>query len=258
MSTDHPSASKDAASVVDLVVFAAHPDDAELSTGGLLLVAASRGWRTGIVDLTRGELGTLGTPEIRAREAEAAARVLGLSVRRNLGLPDGRLHDCDEFRLEIVRAVRELRPRLVIAPPRQDHHPDHMAAAELVRQSFYLTGIAKYCPELPPWRPRGLFHYAGGNAIAPTLVVDVSAVIEKRREAIRCYASQFQSLPAGAPPRIAAPFFLDSVDGHLRHFGSRIGVPFGEGYVSDTPLPVADPVGLFTRQPWQAAAEVEP
>ncbi len=251
----------------DLLIFAAHPDDAELCCGGLLLVSADRGWKTGVVDASRGELGSLGTPEIRVREAEDAARVLGLTVRRNLGLPDGRLEDRDEYRREIVRVVRELRPRLIVAPPSIDHHPDHEAVAELVRQSFYLCGVRKYLSELPPWRPRGLLHYLGSRGGRPQVVVDVTDVIDRRAEAIRCYRSQFdnrdESTKLNPDPgasavseevsnlRIAVPYFMEAIVGHLRHYGSLIGVPYGEGYTCESPLPVTDLVNLFEREPWR-------
>ncbi len=234
----------------DLLVIAAHPDDAELCCGGLLLVSAQRGWRTGVVDLTRGELGTLGSPEIRLREAAAAADVLGLAVRRNLGLPDGGVRDRDEYRREVVRVIRELRPRVVVAPPRLDHHPDHSGASELVERSFYLCGIRKFLPEIPPWRPRALLRYAGSRGVEPRLVVDVTPVIERRTEAIRCYQSQFNTEEA-TRLRINRPYFLESINGHLRHYGSMIGVEFGEAYTSDLPLPVGDPVGLFDTEPWR-------
>ena len=119
----------------DLAVFSAHPDDAELCCGGLLLLAAEQGRRTAVIDLTRGELGSLGTPAVREREAAEAAQVLRLTKRCNLGFRDGHVRDTDENREQIVRVVRELRPTLVIGPPREDHHPDHMAVAELLRQS---------------------------------------------------------------------------------------------------------------------------
>ena len=235
----------------DVVVFAAHPDDAELCCGGLLLLAAEQGRRTAVVDLTRGELGSLGTPEIRGQEAAEAARVLRLTKRCNLGLPDGHLRDTDENRERIVRAVRELRPTLVIVPPRQDHHPDHMALAELVRQSFYLCSIRKYLPELAPWKPKVLLHHMGSRHITPKFVVDISSVIDRRMEAVRCYRSQFDSPQTGFPVRIASKRFLDSIQSNLGHYGSLIGVAYGEPYDSEVPLAVQDLVSLFPIDAWK-------
>ena len=160
----------------DIVAFMAHPDDAELQCGGTLALAVARGSRAAVVDFSRGELATRGTPEDRDREAEAAALELGLSCRINLGLPDGRLEDSHDARKQVVRLLRLLRPKVVIAPALRDHHPDHMAVARIVDQSFYLGGIAKYLPELEPWRPNTLLHTMGTRPGVPSLVVDISAV----------------------------------------------------------------------------------
>ena len=168
----------------DIVAFTAHPDDMELNCSGTLALSASRGWRAGAVDFTRGELATRGTPEVRAEEALAAARLLGLACRVNLGFPDGHLHDTDENRKAVVRLLRRMRPRVVIAPPLSDHHAEHMAAAELVRNSLYLAGVARYLPGEGPWRPHALLHYLGSRAAVPTLVVDITSVYERRRSAI--------------------------------------------------------------------------
>ena len=236
---------------VDLVVFCAHPDDAELTCGGTLLVAKARGWRTAVVDLTRGEMGTRGTPEIRAKESDEAAKVLGLAARANLGLPDCGVRDTDEARRAVVRAIRQMRPRIAIAPPwDSDHHPDHMAAGDLLRKCFYLCGIAKYV-DLPPWRPRALLHYAGSRVARPSIIVDVSAVMEDRRKAIRCHASQVGPRTEGEPAtRIGHPEFLGAVECRLRYFGWMIGVSFGEAFTMETPIPAADIVGLFDLDPW--------
>ena len=212
----------------DLVVFSAHPDDAELCCGGLLLLCAEQGRRTAVVDLTRGELGSLGTPEIREQEAGEAAGVLRLTKRCNLGVPDGHIRDTDENREQIVRVVQELRPTLVIAPPREDHHPDHMGLAELVRQSVYLCSVRKYLPASPPWRPKALLHHMGSRHQTPKFVVDISSVIDRRLEAVRCYRSQFDSPQEGFPVRIASERFLDSIQASLAHYGSLIGVAYGE------------------------------
>ncbi len=249
---DAPGAPPASGPACDLLVFAAHPDDAELCCGGLLLVSAKQGRRTAVVDLTRGEMGSLGTPEIRAQEAAAAAKILGLSYRANLGLPDGHLRDTDENRNKIVRVVRQLRPRVIVAPPLDDHHPDHIAVHELVKRSFYLCGIRKYLPELPPHRPRSLLYHLSSRPTKPQLIVDVSDVIDERMQAVRAYESQFGSRQdKGFPVRIAAEKFVDSIQSSLMYFGSLIGVTYGEPYSSDVPLPVADPVGLFESEPWK-------
>jgi bacillithiol biosynthesis deacetylase BshB1 len=239
----------------DLAVFDAHPDDAELCSGGLLLVSARQGRRTAVVDLTRGELGSLGTPEIRAAEAGEAAKILGLSERINLGLADGHVRDSDENRKLVVRAIRELRPQVVVAPPLDDHHPDHMGAAELLRQSFYLCGIRKYLPEAPPWKPKALLHRFSSRPAEPDLIVDVSAVMEQRMRAVRCYQSQFSERQSEEfALRIASERFLESIEATLKYYGSLIGVAYGEPYTTELPLPVNDVVGLFGHEPWKDAS----
>ena len=166
----------------DIVAFMAHPDDAELQCGGTLALAAATGSRAGVVDFSRGELATRGSPEERAAEAEAAAGELGLRCRINLGLPDGHLEDREEYRKEVVRLIRLMRPKVIIAPALADHHPDHMAVATIVDRSFYLSGIAKYLPELEPWRPNTLLHTMGTRPAVPSLVVDISKVYETRKK----------------------------------------------------------------------------
>ncbi|MDE0102359.1 MAG: bacillithiol biosynthesis deacetylase BshB1 [Bryobacterales bacterium] len=239
-------------SACDLVVFSAHPDDAELCCGGLLLSSAAAGWRTGVVDLTRGEAGSLGTPEIRLIEAERASKILGLAHRRNLGLADGHVRDTDANRRLIVRTIRELRPQVVVGPPMEDHHPDHLATGELLRQSLFLCGVRKYAPGTPPWRPKALLHHFGSRPMAPQLVVDISEFFERRMEAVRAYGSQFGvEQPPGFPVRLASSRFLRSIEATLAYYGSLIGVAYGEPFNSELPLPVGDLVGLFGNEPWK-------
>lgn len=236
---------------VDLVVFAAHPDDAELNCGGLLLTSRARGWKTAVVDATRGELGSLGTVETRREEARQAAEVLGLTTRLQLGLPDGGVRDTEASREAVISTIRRLRPRVVVAPPRDDHHPDHSALGELLDRCFYLTGIARVVPGVAPHRPAALLHHGGTRPFVPDLIVDVTEVIEDRRRAIECYVSQFRPEKPRPGIRISSRHFLDSVEGRLRHFGSLIGVPHGEPYTTAGPLPVGDPVSLFESEPWR-------
>lgn len=225
----------------DLIVFTAHPDDAELNCGGTLALAAEEGWRTAVVDFTRGELATRGSPEERAEEALRAAEVLGLGYRINLGLPDGRLHDRDEHRLEVVRLVRRMRPRVVIAPPLEDHHPDHAAVGKIVSRSYWLCGISRYSPDLEPWRPPHILHYLGSRASSPEIVVDIGRVYERRARAVACYRSQFHDPGSREPStRISHPEFLDWVNGALRRWGFLIGAGWGEGYTSPVPVAVRE------------------
>lgn len=237
----------------DIVAFTAHPDDMELTCCGTLALAARRGWRAGAVDFTRGELGTRGTPEIRAEEAACAAGVLGLSCRVNLGLPDGRLRDSEEARQTVVRLLRAMRPRVVLAPPLEDHHPDHAAVGETVAKSIYLSGVRRYAPgDHPPWRPHTLLHYLGSRAAVPGLVVDITEVYEIRRQAIACYRSQFYQEGSSEPPtRISHPDFLAAIDARCRYHGALIGVAFGEAYTSETPVPADDLVALYSKTPWE-------
>jgi bacillithiol biosynthesis deacetylase BshB1 len=188
--------------MADLHVLAifAHRDDAELTCGGTLIKLGAQGYRTGILDLTEGEMGTRGSAEIRAAEAERAAVVMGLAVRENLKLPDAGIVNTPETRRLVTRAIRRHRPSIVIAPAQQGRHPDHRVTAELVRDSCFVSGLAKVEPDLPKHRPRKVIHCLTyrEDHLRPTFVVDVSDEFERKLEAIRCYGSQFDSgSPAG-------------------------------------------------------------
>jgi bacillithiol biosynthesis deacetylase BshB1 len=191
--------------------------------------------------------------EIRREEAECAAGVLGLATRLNLDLPDGGLRDTDEARRQVVHVLRTLRPRVVVAPPLDDHHTDHRAAAEILSRCLYLSGVAKYGDGGEPWRPHVLLHTLGTLPAVPDLIVDISAVYELRQRAIACYRSQFfrDGAEDGPPTRISHPDFLDSLDGTCRYFGSLIGVARGEAFTSTLPVPVQDPVSQYSTEPWK-------
>ena len=187
-----PGSGPDAAPL-DVLAIGPHRDDVELTCGGTLLKAAAQGHRTGILDLTRGEMGTRGSAELRAAEAEAAARVLGLVVRENLRLPDAGITNTQETRAALVQVLRRVRPTIVIGPSPVGRHPDHRLAAELIRDACFLAGIVKFAPGLPAHRPRKLLHAVAyrEDFVKPTFVVDVSDQFERKLEAIRCYGSQF-------------------------------------------------------------------
>ncbi len=233
---------------VDLLVFAAHPDDAELAAGGLIARCVGLGYRVGIVDFTRGEAGTRGTPEKRAAEAAAADEVLSIACRENLGQPDGRLEESMAGRLLAIEAIRKHRPSLVAAPFPQDLHPDHAVVGRLVDAAFYPSAFPKVPTASPPHRPRAVLHYMNHTEFAPTFVLDITDVWERRMAAVRCYRSQFFD-PASTEPatRISAPDFFDRLAARFRHYGSLIGATYGEPYFTRGPVPVVDPLALYGR-----------
>ncbi len=221
--------------LLDVLAVFAHPDDAELLCGGALAASVDQGERVGILDLTRGELGSRGTPEIRDGEAAEAARVLGVELRRNAGLPDGSLDDSHGSRRHLARFFRELRPRVVVTHWMNGRHPDHRAAAALVTSTAYLAGLRNLDVDGKPFRP-GKVVYATAfreDAPPPTFVVDVTATAERKIEALACYGSQFDGVagmgevfPAGDRP------LLDQVRAHMAVTGSRVRVRAGEPFVT--------------------------
>ena len=181
---------------LDILGITAHPDDVELSFGGTLLVHKELGLKTGILDLTKGELGTRGTPEIRAKEAEKASEILGLTARENIGLPDGFFENNRENQLKVVEQIRRFKPRIVIANSIYDRHPDHTRASQLVENAFFIAGLKAVKTswdgvEQEAHRPEKLYFSIQSTAHEPDLLVDISSVIERRREAINAFASQF-------------------------------------------------------------------
>jgi bacillithiol biosynthesis deacetylase BshB1 len=177
-----------------LLAIAAHRDDAELTCGGTLIRAVDAGHAVGVLDLTQGEMGTRGSAALRAAEAEAAAHVMGLAVRENLGLPDAGIRNDDDTRARLVQLLRRLAPRVVIAPATRSRHPDHRRAAELVRDACFLAGLAKYASgDAPAARPFKLLHVLTyrEDAVKPTFVVDITEQFDRKMAAIKCYGSQF-------------------------------------------------------------------
>jgi bacillithiol biosynthesis deacetylase BshB1 len=231
---------------VDVLAIAAHRDDVELTCGGTLIKAARQGRRTGIIDLTRGEMGTRGSAELREEEAARAGAVLGVAARETLALPDAGITNTPDTRAALARLIRRLRPRVVIAPPQQGRHPDHRVAAELIRDACFVAGLARVAPELPPHRPLKVIH-----AIAyredyqkPTFVVDVSAEFDQKMEAIRCYGSQFDgALQAGEVYPNGEPLY-DLVRHHAAHYGSLIRTRFGEPFYTHETMRVDDVTAL--------------
>jgi bacillithiol biosynthesis deacetylase BshB1 len=227
----------------DIAGFCAHPDDAELVMGGTLAVEAARGRRIAIVDLSRGEMGSRGTEETRAREALEAARILGVAHRESLGLPDARLAPTSEQKDVAVAALRRLRPRVVLLQHWEQRHPDHAAASRIVYEASFLAGLRSYRPDLgAAFRPFKLAYalpVTDPVEVVPSFVVDVSAHWETKMRAIRAFASQF--VPA-SEEKVSLPFdrFQQAVETAGRRAGQRIGVDYGEGFVTREPIQVDD------------------
>jgi bacillithiol biosynthesis deacetylase BshB1 len=236
---------------VDLLAIAAHRDDVELTCGGTLIRAAEQGYRTGILDLTLGERGTRGTAEIRAREAEAAARVLGVAERRNAGLPDAHLHNTDESRRVVVEHIRYFAPRVVILPYPVSRHPDHRVAAELGRDACYLAGLARYetgggGAGGTPHRPHKILYALAyrEDPVKPTFVVDISAQFARKLEAIRCYASQFDGVRSAGEIFPTGQDLYSLIETQSAHYGSLIRTRYGEPFFTHETVRVDDVVAL--------------
>jgi bacillithiol biosynthesis deacetylase BshB1 len=231
----------------DALFFGAHPDDVELTSGGLAALLAFHGHAVAIVDLTRGESSSRGTVEERAGEAEAAARVLGVAARIPLGLRDLGLDAGDrEQQRAVVACLRAHRPRLVVAPERHDEHPDHVQASALVRRACYLSGLVKFNAEGERFRPGRLLFALYRSVRPPHLVVDVSAVWERRMEALEAHRSQLAGTP-GPPTYLTDDGFRAEVEARARVFGAAIGSRYGEGYRTAGPLAVRDARALLAE-----------
>src|SRR5262245_30083416 len=212
----------DQSSYLDVLAIAAHPDDIELSVGGTLIKLARMGYKTGALDLTRGESGTRGTPEIRAREAERAAELLGLAVRENLDLGDAHIWVNEETRVKLVRALRRLRPRVVLAQYWEDPHPDHAHSSLLVREACHNAGLTKYDQEAGQerWRPNGIAYFLFPRTVPPSFIVDIGETSEQKWEAIRAHASQFFNPQTTEPQsRVSTQWFLNEIEARDRYFG---------------------------------------
>ena len=243
---------------LDLLAFSPHPDDVEMCCGGLLIASAERGHRVGVVDLTRGELSTNGTVAQRAEEAAAAAEVLGLCHRENLGLPDGGLAPWSEDPAQLTRvveAIRRLRPEVVLLPWHEARHPDHRATHHLVTRAAFFAYVQRFetTPAHPRFRPRRLLHYQMRHRFRPSFVVDTSAVAARKLEAIRCYQSQFgapgSSEGSSVPTILNTPRALEAIELRDRYYGAMLGVSHGEPYGCEQTLAVADPVAFFREAP---------
>jgi bacillithiol biosynthesis deacetylase BshB1 len=223
---------------LDILVMAAHPDDAELSCAGTILKHIAAGKKVGIVDFTRGELGTRGTPEIRLEESADATKILGLQARENLGIRDGFFRNDEETQLKLIEVIRKYQPDIVLANALEDRHPDHGKGAQLAIDACFLSGLRQIkTGDLPAWRPAQVYHYIQDRYLEPDFVVDISANWDQKEAAIRAFKSQFFD-PNSAEPAsyISSPDFLHFIQARAMEMGHKIGVKYGEGFQSQKTL----------------------
>lgn len=223
---------------LDILVFAVHPDDAELGCSGTILKHISEGKKVGIVDFTRGELGTRGTATTRDEEAKDSALILGLHARENLRFKDGFFKNDEEHQMEVIKMVRKYRPEIILTNALHDRHPDHGRAGDLSNDAIFLSGLIKIETSIDglkqePWRPRLVLQYIQDRYIQPDIIIDISDFIDQKIACIRAFKTQFDSLEDDEPQTyISTPEFLEAVIGRSREFGKSIGGKYGEGFTS--------------------------
>lgn len=229
---------------LDILIFAAHPDDAELGCSGTILKHIALGKKVGIIDLTRGELGTRGDAQTRAEESIQATRLLGLHVRENLNMRDGFFKNDEAHQLQIIQALRRYMPEIVLANAYHDRHPDHGRACDLVNEAVFLSGLVKIETTFEgqlqsAWRPRLLLHYIQDRYIKPDILVDISPYWEQKMACVRAFRTQFYNPSvAGGDTYISSPNFIHSLEARAREFGKLIGTTYAEGFTSRKTLGV--------------------
>lgn len=223
---------------LDILAFGAHPDDVELGCGGTLLGAIAEGKKVGVIDLTKGELGTRGTTSQRLKEAQLASEVMGLTIRENLGMADGFFVNDKEHQFAIIETIRRFQPFIIFCNAPEDRHPDHGRAASLVEEASFLSGLSKIKTthngvEQEAWRPTQVFHYIQSRSLTPNFVVDISAFMDKKMESILAHSSQFYDPSSNEPETfISGTAFLEFVKGRAKELGQQIGVQYAEGFIT--------------------------
>ena len=224
---------------LDILAFGVHPDDVELGCAGTIMAAIDQGKKVGIVDLTRGELGTRGTPTTRTQEAAAAAKIMGVDVRENLDMADGFFVNDEAHQRKIIALIRKYQPDIILANAPEDRHPDHGRSAKLVSDAAFLSGLRKIETihegvNQSAWRPAYTFHYIQDRFIQPSFVIDITAYMERKMEAVLAYGTQFTSADTSEPQTyISSPQFLETVKARALMLGKRIGVGYAEGYITE-------------------------
>lgn len=224
---------------LDILAFGAHPDDVELSCSGTLAVEINNNKSVGIIDLTRGEMGTRGSAETRDEESRNAAEILGVSVRENLDFKDALFQNDEAHKMEVIKMLRKYQPEVVFCNAVRDRHIDHGRASKLVSEACFLSGLKKYETKIDgqlqkPWRPKHVYHYIQWHDIEPDFVVDISSTIDKKIASVKAYKSQFHNPDSNEPATpISSSNFMESISYRARNFGRIIGVEYAEGFTAE-------------------------
>ena len=233
---------------LDVLAFGAHPDDVELAVAGTLVKLAELGYQTGVVDMTKGELGSRGTPQIRAREAQAAAKVMKLAVRENLGLKDGAILNTQKAQLKVVEILRKFRPGLVMTHYWDDQHPDHIQTSHMVTDSCYLSGLAKIKTRHARFRPPHIVYFRIPYSVTPSFLVDISKHFERKMEAIHCYKSQLHDPQSDEPQTyLSVPEFIPRIETRHRYYGYLLRSGYAEAFYSKRAIALEDPVATLSQ-----------
>jgi bacillithiol biosynthesis deacetylase BshB1 len=236
---------------LDILAFGVHPDDVELSCAGTLMMEMKHGKKAGIIDLTRGELGTRGTVETRKLEAEAAAKIIGIQVRENLGMRDGFFQNNEEHQMMVIQKIRQYQPEIVLCNALSDRHPDHGRSAKLVSDSCFLSGLRKIETTFngvvqDAWKPKYVFHYIQDRYFEPDFIYDISSVFDKKVESIKAYGTQFHNPELDEPQTyISTPTYFETIISRHKMFGKRIGVEYGEGFITEKRIGIGNFNGLI-------------
>jgi bacillithiol biosynthesis deacetylase BshB1 len=238
---------------LDILAFGAHPDDVELGCGGTLLAAVAEGKKVGIIDLTKGELGTRGTVADRSKEALLASEIIGATIRENLGMQDGFFVNDQEHQIAVIEMIRKYQPDIILCNAPEDRHPDHGRAAKLVADAAFLAGLVKVQTThngviQSAWRPTHVFHYIQSRNLQPNFVMDISAHMDKKMESILAYTSQFYNPNSNEPNTfISSDSFLAFIKGRAKEFGQQIGVQYAEGFISEKMIGIQSFDGLIQK-----------
>ena len=233
---------------VDVLAFGAHPDDVELGCGGTLFKLQQMGYKIGIIDLTEGEMGSRGTVEERYKESAKSAKILKVSLRRNLKIPDGNIQITDESKLKVIETVRETTPTLVFAPYSNDRHPDHIHTGNLVTEAAFYSGLVKIKTSFPKHRPNRVIYYLTTYEFEPSFIVDISKQFSKKLKALQSYHSQFYNPNwPGENTFVSSKWFMEAVEFRARHFGWMAGVKYGEPFWIREKLALDDIISLFKK-----------